>query len=330
MDGILNINKPTGQTSYAVVAMVKRLTGEKRVGHTGTLDPMASGVLPVCLGQATRLVEYLMSATKTYLAEIEFGITTDTYDKEGTVIRRNDSSHITLDQISAALQPFIGEIQQTPPMYSALKHHGKPLYEFARAGVTVAVKSRPAFIQSIEVKDWQPPVLTVEVICGKGTYIRSLANDLGEKLGCGAMLRNLIRTRVGIFDYAGALTPEQLKESVQTGYWENLLYPMDSILGDWQAVVVGAGMEKAIRCGVPVDFSKAPGVNKEKRFARAYTLNGDLLGVMRFDKEKQLWQPEKVFASLTPPDLCGTNSSRACCGGCEDNCPKVLKTETGN
>jgi len=206
-----------------------------------------------------------------------------------------------------------------------LKHHGKPLYELARAGVSVDIKSRPAFIKSIEVKDFHSPILTMEVVCGKGTYIRSLANDLGEKLDCGATLRNLIRTRVGIFDYANALTPEQLQEAYRTGYWESLLYPMDSILGDWQAVVVGTEMEKAIRSGIQVDLDRHFKTNEEKQFARAYTLEGTLLGIMRFDKEKQLWQPEKVFASLTPPDLCGTNNSRACRGGCGYNCPQVSK-----
>ncbi|MDD5189854.1 MAG: tRNA pseudouridine(55) synthase TruB [Dehalococcoidales bacterium] len=312
MDGILNINKPTGKTSYAVVAMVKRLTGEKRVGHAGTLDPNASGVLPICIGQATRLVEYLMLTTKTYLAEIELGISTDTYDKEGTVTATRDCSAVTEAKILEALQAFIGEIQQTPPIYSALKHQGKPLYELARAGVSVEIKSRPASIKSIVLKDWHAPVLTIEVVCGKGTYIRSIANDLGEALGCGGTLRNLIRTRVGVFDYKNALTLEQFEESVRTGYWESLLYPLDSMLENWQAVVVGGEMAKNIRNGIAVAFNSS--ANQDH--LRAYTGDGALLGVMRFDKDKQLWQPEKVFASLTPPDLCGTNNSRACEGNC--------------
>ena len=135
MDGILNFNKPTGKTSFSIVAMVKRLTGEKHVGHAGTLDPMAQGVLPVCLGQATRLVEYLMDAGKTYKAEIELGVSTDTYDREGEITQRADASGITLDQIKMALNAFRGVITQVPPMYSAVKHQGKPLYELARAGI---------------------------------------------------------------------------------------------------------------------------------------------------------------------------------------------------
>jgi len=155
MDGILNINKPSGKTSYAVVAMVKRLTGEKRVGHAGTLDPLATGVLPVCLGQATRLVEYLMDTTKTYRAGIELGVSTDSYDNEGTITQRCDASAVTLEQIETALHGFRGVITQLPPMYSAVKHQGKPLYELARAGIDVERKTRTAKIFSLEIKDFQ-------------------------------------------------------------------------------------------------------------------------------------------------------------------------------
>ena len=152
MDGILNINKPAGKTSFNIVAMVKRLTGEKRVGHAGTLDPMATGVLPICLGQATRLVEYLMDTTKTYRAEIELGVSTDSYDREGIITQRGDASGITLEQLETALNSFRGVITQIPPMYSAVKHQGKPLYQLARAGINVERKSRTAKIYSLEIK----------------------------------------------------------------------------------------------------------------------------------------------------------------------------------
>ncbi len=326
MNGILNIHKPGGKTSYAMVAMVKRLTGEKRVGHAGTLDPMATGVLPVCLGQATRLVEYLMSATKTYLAEIEFGISTDTYDREGKVTHRGDYASVTLPRIRKALKSFIGEIQQRPPVYSALKYQGKPLYEMARAGIAVPVKSRKVHIENIDIKDWHKPILTLEITCGKGTYIRSLAHDLGNALDCGASLRNLIRKRVGKFEYAAAITPEQLQEACRTGYWENLLYPMDSIIEDWQAVVLSDATAREVAHGTPVALR----IDQRQGYARAYTTGGDLLGVMRYDGKKRHWQPEKIFLSLTPPDLCGTNNSRACCPNCGDNCSRVLTERTGN
>ena len=294
MDGILNIAKPTGKTSYNIVAMVKRLTGEKRVGHAGTLDPMASGVLPVCLGQATRLVEYLMDTTKTYCAEIELGVTTDTLDSEGKVTRRCDVSGLTLEKLEEAMVPFRGVIEQTPPMYSAVKHHGKPLYELARAGIAVERKSRTAVVHSLELKRWQSPILTIEVTCGKGTYIRSLADDLGKALGCGASIKNLVRSRYGIFDINDAVSPECFQEACAGGYWESLLAPMDNILTHWSAIIVNEETERLIRNGTPVSLDGA----SQKLTAdccRAYTWNGNLLAVLRFDSDKNQWHPEKVF-----------------------------------
>ena len=295
MDGILNINKPGGKTSFAVVAMVKRLTHEKHVGHAGTLDPMATGVLPVCLGQATRLVEYLMDATKTYLAEIELGVSTDSYDREGAETQRGNASAITLAQIEASLHAFRGVIIQVPPMYSAVKHQGKPLYELARAGIDVARKGRTAKIFSLEIKDWQNPFLTIEVTCGKGTYIRSLANDLGQALGCGATLSKLERSRCGIFSVAEAVTPDAFKEACQGGYWQSLLYPMDSILSLWATAIVSEEKARSIRNGALISLAENAPVPEGSQFCRAYTWDGTLLCILRFDAEKKLWQPEKVF-----------------------------------
>jgi tRNA pseudouridine55 synthase len=295
MDGILNINKPSGKTSYAVVAMVKRLTGEKRVGHAGTLDPLATGVLPVCLGQATRLVEYLMDTTKTYRAEIELGISTDSFDSEGAVTQRCDASNVTLEKIETALHAFRGVITQLPPMYSAVKHQGKPLYELARAGIDVERKSRTAKIFSLEIKDFQNPILNIVVTCGKGTYIRSLANDLGQALGCGATLKNLERSRCSIFDIADAVTPERFTEACQSGYWQSLLYPMDSILTRWETVIVNEEKAQSIRNGALISFAENPELKNGSDHCRAYTWDGSLLGILRFDSEKKQWQPEKVF-----------------------------------
>lgn len=295
MDGILNINKPAGKTSFSIVAMVKRLTGEKRVGHAGTLDPMAKGVLPVCLGQATRLVEYLMDTTKTYRAEIELGVSTDSYDREGLIIQRNDASGITLAQLETALNSFRGVINQIPPMYSAVKHQGKPLYELARAGITVERKNRTAKIYSLEIKDWRNPIFTIEVTCGKGTYIRSLANDLGQALGCGANLIGLERTKCGIFDISEALTIERFEDACRGRYWENLLYPMDSILSLWETVIVGEEKAQAIRNGALISLVEDASRKVSSDYCRAYTWNGNLLGILHFDSAKKQWQPEKVF-----------------------------------
>jgi tRNA pseudouridine55 synthase len=270
------------------------LTGEKRVGHAGTLDPMASGVLPVCLGQATRLVEYMIDTTKSYRAEIEFGITTTTYDAEGRVTQKSDVSGITRKQVEIALSAFRGEVTQTPPAYSAVKYHGKPSYKLARAGINVVPKKRLARIDRIKIIDWRPPVVTVEIDCGKGTYIRSLANDLGQMLGCGAYLKNLVRLRCGIFDIADSVTLDELEESFLVGFWEQLLYPMDSVLGHLPAVVIGEENERAICNGNAVLLGACP----SGKLYRAYNQCGNLLAILRLNTESGFWQPEKVFGVL--------------------------------
>ncbi|MDP2731302.1 MAG: tRNA pseudouridine(55) synthase TruB [Dehalococcoidales bacterium] len=230
MDGILNIDKPAGPTSFRIVSLVKRLSGERRVGHAGTLDPMATGVLPVCLGKGTRIIKFLIDNPKTYRAEIELGISTDTYDAEGRITRQDDPSGINRDQLESELNSFLGLIYQVPPMYSALKFQGKPLYKLARAGITVERKSRPVKIHQIELIDWQPPIATIEVVCGRGTYIRSLAHDLGQNLGCGAYLKSLVRLRYGLFDIREAVSFLQLEDAFRCGDWQRFIYSVDSVL----------------------------------------------------------------------------------------------------
>ncbi|MFC2008298.1 tRNA pseudouridine(55) synthase TruB [Chloroflexota bacterium] len=297
LDGILNINKPLGKTSFSVVALVRQLTGERRVGHAGTLDPAATGVLPVCLGQGTRVTQFLMDATKCYRAEIELGVTTDTYDAWGKITDRGDPSQISQEQLLLALTSFTGEIQQVPPMYSAVKHRGRRLYELARRGINVERKSRLARIHSLQLIDWRPPVATIELVCGKGTYIRSLAHDLGQALGCGAIVKGLVRSRCGPFNISDAVSVPQLEDAVRYGYWQNLIYPIDTVLLDRTAIVVSEATGNVIKNGCPVtvdnDDSLKP-VSIENR-CRAYTDDGSLIGVLRFNRETGQWQPEKVF-----------------------------------
>jgi tRNA pseudouridine55 synthase len=298
MDGILNINKPWGKTSFSIVAMVKRLSGERRVGHGGTLDPMATGVLPICLGQGTRVTEFLLDATKAYRAEIELGVATDTYDGSGRIIQQGDSSGISRAQLESALSPFCGLITQIPPMYSAVKHHGKRLYELARAGIEVKRKSRLAKIDHLELVGWQPPVATIEVVCGKGTYIRSLAHDLGQVLGCGAYLKSLVRLRYGLFSIRDALSADQLKDAFSYGYWQHFVYPIDIVLTHWKAVVVDDDTSRAIHNGCPVVFDTHDSdleCHSAESYCRAYTYDGCFLGVLRFNPNEGQWQPEKVF-----------------------------------
>jgi len=294
VDGILNINKPLGKTSFSIVSVVKRLSGESRVGHGGTLDPAASGVLPVCLGQGTRVIEFLLNAPKAYRAEIEFGVVTDTDDATGKIVSRGNPSGVSRRKLLSALKSFRGLISQTPPMYSAVKHGGKPLYKLARQGIEVERKSRLRRIYSLELTSWQPPLATIEVECERGTYIRSLARDLGQLLGCGAHLKNLLRLRCGSFSLEDAVSLSQLEDGFRYGYWQELIYPIDFVLLHWAAVVVDNVAEENIRNGRPLvlDGDDSPGER-----CRAYNRDGSFLAVLKFNSETGQWQPEKVFIS---------------------------------
>lgn len=296
VDGILNLDKPRGKTSFGVVALVRRLFGERRVGHAGTLDPQATGVLPVCLGQATRLIEFLTEATKVYRAEIEFGIATDTYDATGRVTWSGDISSLFREQVEEAVASFIGFIDQTPPVYSAIKYQGMPLYRWARDGVEIPRKSRRVEFSRITVLDWQLPILTLEVECSKGTYIRSLAHDLGAKLGCGAHLKSLIRLRCGSFYLSDAISVSKLEEALSQGNWSALIHPMDVAVMHLPAVTVDVDDEKAVLNGRP-RFLKL-GIETHGELRRAYSPDGSLIAILRYDGQRGHWKPEKVFKKL--------------------------------
>ena len=296
MDGILNINKPQNMTSFTVVAIVKRISGEKHVGHAGTLDPQATGVLPVCLGQATRVIEFLFDETKKYRTEIELGKTTDTYDFTGKVIKTGDVSRISRETIEAALPAFQGTIAQVPPMYSALKFKGTPLYKLARRGLEVERKSRSAHISNINILDWQPPVVTLEIECGKGTYIRSIANDLGEMLGCGANMKSLVRQRVGPFEIGSALSLSRLEETFNKAEGQKVLYPLDHVLMNFDAIVVNHDQQCSLIHGAPIPGG--PPTQQtilQKSLSRVYTETGIFLGMVKYDFENNTWRPEKIF-----------------------------------
>jgi len=267
------------------------------VGHAGTLDPAAIGVLPICLGQATRVVEYLMDGTKVYRAEIELGVATDTYDATGQITHQEDPSAVTAEQVEAALNSFRGVIQQTPPAYSAVKYQGKPLYRWTRAGITVERRSRPARVYRLKLIDFELPVVTVEVECGKGTYIRSLAHDLGQVLGCGAHLQSLVRMRYGPFDIRDAVSVPELEEAFRHGFWQRLIYPADTVLSHWRAVVVSDDTVQLIRNGRPVvlEQDNSPVPSSVENCCRVYAPDGSFIGVLRFNPETGQWQPEKVF-----------------------------------
>jgi tRNA pseudouridine55 synthase len=289
--GILNVDKPAGPTSHDVVARVRRLVPKMRVGHAGTLDPMATGVLVVCIGKATRLIEYVADADKRYRATIRLGVTTTTWDAEGEVDARRPIAGLALSTIEATLSRFVGAIEQVPPMYSALKRDGQPLYRLARRGVTVERKARRIEVYAIEVERWRPPDLVVQVHCSKGTYVRALAHDLGQALGVGAHLAALTRTAVGAFTIEDAVDLERLLAQRESGVWrEHLLDPSVAVRRLPQATVDEEIARKiAYGQAAPLD------VNDNGPEAAALDGGGRLLAVVRRDPESGLWRPHKVL-----------------------------------
>ena len=268
------------------------------MGHAGTLDPAATGVLPVCLGKATRIIEFLVDTTKRYKAEIELGATTDTYDSSGQITHRSDPADITREQLDITLGSFRGIIQQTPPMYSAVKHQGQPLYKLARAGIEIERKSRPVTIHHLEIIDWQKPSITVEIECSKGTYIRTLAYDLGEALGCGAYLKSLVRTGCGSFDIEGSISMPELEEAFRHGYWQHYVHAIDKALSHQRAIVVNDTTEEMIRQGKPVtleDSSNSDRNGNTTQYCRAYSLDGRFLAILESVSDGNVWQPKKVL-----------------------------------
>ena len=296
--GILNIFKPPGLTSFQVVAKVKRLTEVKRVGHAGTLDQPASGVLPVALGQANRLIEYLHGTPKVYRAKIELGTTTDTYDAMGQVMSKADPSSVSFQRLSETLDTFRGYIWQTPPPYSAVRYQGHRLHELTRAGIQVTIAPRQVQIYRLELLYWDSPFMELEVECSKGTYIRSLTHDIGQVLGCGAYLKELSREKYGPFHKEESASLEELDVACKDGKWVELVYPLDEVLLSWQAVILGEDKEKAVRQGRQVGWKELNTVTKQ---CRAYNLDGCFVGVLKWEVGDNRWGPEKIFNLTLSP-----------------------------
>ena len=285
------------------VRMVKRLTGQrKRVGHGGTLDPLAEGVLPICSGQATRLMEFLVDGPREYLMEVKLGASTATYDAEGEITKEGDYSGITLDDVDRALEEFHGLIDQEPPMYSALKVAGKRLYELARAGIEVEREPRKVEIARTEVLDFAPPIVTVKVESGRGAYMRSLAHDLGERLGCYAYLDRLVRLKAGPFTSDDSVRMADLEsdEDSSESVSKHLL-PVDFALLDMKSVEVSKAAERFLKNGQAINASPqtAATAGYMEKF-RAYDSDGRFLAVVVYDKPKNQWKPYKVFQLDSP------------------------------
>ena len=292
MDGIVNVMKPAGMTSHDVVARLRRVYHTKKVGHTGTLDPDAVGVLPVCVGQATRLVEYFTEKDKTYKVIMQFGTETSTQDASGEVTVTTELPSLSKAEFVALTEQFIGEIQQIPPMYSAIKKDGQPLYKLARQGVEVEVEPRPVVIHGIKVLMYNKESAMLEVHCGKGTYIRTLCQDLGRACGSSAHMTYLMRLSSGMFTIADAVPLARLEQSDTP---EQFLQDMNTCLGEMPSVVaVDAKMTERIVNGLSQKASGAE-LLPEGTVCRAVTEQGTLLAIGTVIN--QAFQPNKVFKS---------------------------------
>ena len=269
--GIFNVDKPPGITSMDVVRQIKRFSSQRHVGHAGTLDPVATGVLPVCLGQATRLMQFIVNTGKEYLATVHLGVSTDTYDSLGEVTGRQDASDVTAGMIEAALAPLRGVVEQTPPAFSALKQQGRRLYALARDGVAVQAPPRTVEVLKLELVEWQPPQATLSVQCSRGFYVRSLAHDLGQTLGCGAHLSQLRRLRTGPFCADDATPLEDLKTSLENDAWEPLFLPPDHVVLHLPAVQMDSWEANQVTHGQAVPLSPGTHYASHLQEARAYS-----------------------------------------------------------
>lgn len=289
VSGVFVIDKPVGLTSHDVVQIVRRGTGIRRAGHTGTLDPRASGVLVVLLGPAVRLSEFISASDKRYQATIRLGSRTDTYDSEG-IPSEEMPVDINEEDFIELINGFEGESEQVPPPYSAVKVEGKKAYELARKGEEVDLEPRIINVYNLDLLEWAPPEVVVDVYCSSGTYVRSLANDIGEQLGIGAHLVGLRRTRSGQFTLRDAVSLRRLREAFDTGTWAQYLIPASEALSDWKTITLDADLLEKVRHGHR--FAAEEG---DTGWARAITEQGDLVALVEVVEEDQEWQPRKVF-----------------------------------
>ena len=258
ISGILVVDKQSGSSSNDVVQFAKRLYGARKVGHTGSLDPLATGVLPLCFGEATKFSQFLLSSDKVYLARIQLGVATASGDSEGDIIAEKPVPDLTEEQIESALDAFRGEISQIPSMFSALKHKGQPLYKLARQGIEVEREPRQVTVFSNELIERTADTLLLKIHCSKGTYVRSIAEDLGTALGCGGHVIELRRLQAGPFCEADLVTIEALEQAKETGGLDALLQPVSSAVSQWPEVQLSANSTFYVRQGQPVQVAHAP------------------------------------------------------------------------
>jgi tRNA pseudouridine55 synthase len=295
--GVLIVDKGPGATSFDVVAIVRRQLGIRRVGHAGTLDPAATGVLPILLGEATKLMPYLVDQEKEYLATVRFGVKTDTHDLDGRVLSETPVERLERRELEDACRPFVGRIKQVPPMYSALHHEGRRLYELARAGMEVAREPREVVVRSISVEHIEAPRATLRVVCGKGTYVRVLAADIGAALGCGGAVERLVRCSVGPFGLAGAVAWAELTGGAAHELWARVR-PPEAALADWPAVTLAGSAAAAFTHGQAVDV--VPRAAESERYVRVHDDAGALIGVGVLAAAGRQVQPVRILHADRP------------------------------
>ncbi len=298
MDGIINVYKEAGFTSFDVVAKLRGILKQKKIGHTGTLDPDAEGVLPVCVGKATKICEYLTEKDKVYEAVLHLGITTDTQDMSGMVLS-SQTPQISEDELRKIIQHFVGKQKQIPPMYSALKVNGQKLCDLARKGIEVERKAREIEIFSIDILKIQLPLVSIRVHCSKGTYIRTLCQDIGEAAGCGGCMEKLLRTKTGGFSIENALKLQDIEDIVkgrQEKKLEDILTPVDKVLDTYPAVTANKAADKLLLNGnrIPVAMIGQAELKKGENY-RMYNASGTFIGIFQYNASKKEFKPEKMF-----------------------------------
>ena len=294
-DGIINVYKEKGFTSFDVVAKMRGILGQRKVGHTGTLDPDAEGVLPVCAGKGTRLCDMLTDHDKTYRATMLLGVVTDTQDTTGKILAEEATDHLTEEQVREAILSFVGDYDQIPPMYSALKVDGKKLYELAREGKVIERKARPVTIHEIVIESMNLPEVVMTVSCSKGTYIRTLCNDIGEKLGVGGCMKELLRTKVGRFLLEDTLRLSDLQKLKEEGRLDEAVFPVESVFAEYREIRASEEvLDKLVRNGNPFRYKEYDAVADKEAF-RVYGMDGQFIGVYEYSEEKHMYYPKKVF-----------------------------------
>ena len=291
--GVINIYKEAGYTSHDVVAKLRGILKQKKIGHTGTLDPQAQGVLPVCLGKGTKLCDLLADHDKEYEAVLRLGITTDTQDMEGNVLQES-SVQVSEEEVRTCILSFVGEQMQVPPMYSALKVNGKKLYELAREGKVVERKARPVTFHKIEVLWMELPKVKIRVQCSKGTYIRTLCNDIGEKLGCGGCMEELLRTRVERFALEDAVKLDEVQKAMEEGTVDSLIFPVDRIFDQYPTAKTTTQGDLLVHNGNRL-FSELlqEEPEAESGYVRVYDSEDTFIGL--FEKKTDQLVPVKMF-----------------------------------